>query len=366
MNPQEQKNIQKEAGKFQKNLVKKEEKIFLSKDEMNPWAVLKEQAYLALKSGFLPQSIKTPEQAVIIALKGRELGIPTMQALSQINVIQGKPSLSAELILALIYRGCPTAEINTISRNEHECSIEARRKPADKFFKFQFTLDDAKKMLLDGKDNWRKQPKTMLHWRVVSMMGREMFPDCLMGASYTPDELQDGGEVQVEELPDGTIETTATVTAPAPIPATPEKTQTKANQEEKKPLTGAVPPKDASSPQRSSPPSATAPAPSPAKKLTEVQAKNYAQSVVKLGAVNGIDDNLFREYIHQKYSVASTKDLTEKQFLDLINKLRSFLPAKDGNREVIAQLEAFKFEVSLARPNTDEELLNDKGQEKLI
>jgi hypothetical protein len=66
------------------------------------------------------------------------------------------------------------------------------------------------------------------------------------------------------KLPDGTIETTATVTAPAPIPATPEKTQTKANQEEKKPLTGAVPPKDASSPQRSSPPSATAPAPSPA------------------------------------------------------------------------------------------------------
>ena len=33
-----------------------------------------------------------------------------MQALSQINVIKGKPTMSAELMLAMIYRECPTVE----------------------------------------------------------------------------------------------------------------------------------------------------------------------------------------------------------------------------------------------------------------
>jgi hypothetical protein len=57
-----------------------------------------------VKSGLLPQSIKTPEAAVVIILKGRELGIPPMEALNSISVIQGKPTVSPQLMLALIYR----------------------------------------------------------------------------------------------------------------------------------------------------------------------------------------------------------------------------------------------------------------------
>ena len=52
--------------------------------------------------GFLPQSIKSPEQALAIILQGRELGIGPMAALNNISIIQGKIStVSPQLMLAM-------------------------------------------------------------------------------------------------------------------------------------------------------------------------------------------------------------------------------------------------------------------------
>jgi len=47
-----------------------------------------------------------------------------------------------------------------------------------------------------NKDNWKKQPSTMLQWRCVSKVCRFMFPECLMGVSLTPEEL--GAEIDEE------------------------------------------------------------------------------------------------------------------------------------------------------------------------
>lgn len=62
------------------------------------------QADTYLKSGILPKCIKTKEQAVVVALQGRELGLPMMVALNNIYPINGAPMLSARLTLALIKR----------------------------------------------------------------------------------------------------------------------------------------------------------------------------------------------------------------------------------------------------------------------
>ena len=40
-------------------------------------------------TGFLPDSIRSPEQAFAIALKGRELGIPPMMAFAGLYIIKG-------------------------------------------------------------------------------------------------------------------------------------------------------------------------------------------------------------------------------------------------------------------------------------
>lgn len=158
---------------------------FPSVQEFN---TMKEMGQMAIKSGFLPAAIKTPEQAVVIMLKGRELGIGPMEAFSKISVIQGKPTIDAELMLSLIYRKVPGAVVNFLKTDDKECEIEAKR-PGGKFAKFKFTWDDAVRAKLTNKQNWQTYPTAMVRARCISAMARAIFPDALSGASYTPEEL---------------------------------------------------------------------------------------------------------------------------------------------------------------------------------
>lgn len=149
---------------------------------------MKELGQMAIKSGFLPVSVNTPEKAVIIMLKGRELGIPPMHAFSSIAVVNGKPTMSAELMLSMIYRNVPGALVNFLTTNESACMIEAKR-PGGKATEFSFTMDDAKRANLAGKGPWQTYPAAMLRARCISAMARAMFPDALSGVVYTPEEL---------------------------------------------------------------------------------------------------------------------------------------------------------------------------------
>lgn len=159
--------------------------------------VLRRLGEMAVKSGFLPQSINTPDKAVIIMLKGKELGIPPMQAFSSIAVVNGKPTMSAELMLALIYKNVPSAEIVFQETTDKACVVVAKRK-AGMGSTFSFTIEDAKRADLLRKGPWVQYPAAMLRARCISAMARAMFPDAIMGVSYTPEEM--GAEVNEEGI----------------------------------------------------------------------------------------------------------------------------------------------------------------------
>lgn len=173
------------------------------------WSQMKDIAMMAVKSGLLPKAVDTPEKAVIIALKGRELGLPPMVSFSHINVIQGKPTMSAEIMLAYIYKDHPTADIKIVERSETRCEIHARRPHEESYSKFIWDLDRAKKMQLIGKDNWVKQPGTMMFWRAITEMKRAKFPEVLMGIDYSTEELE-------ESLPKDVTPKTVTPTITEP------------------------------------------------------------------------------------------------------------------------------------------------------
>jgi len=170
-----------------------------TKDE---WAFLKEQAAMAVKSGLLPRAVDTAEKATIIALKGREMGIPPMQAFSHIHVVDGKPTMSAELMLAQIYKHCHGAIINYLSSDDKKCEIEATR-PGHKMAKFAYTIDEARLAGLLNKHNWKSYPAAMLRARTIAIVARAVFPDAIHGVSYTPEELgaETDDEGQVVVLP---------------------------------------------------------------------------------------------------------------------------------------------------------------------
>ena len=162
-------------------------------------AQIREKADLLLKSKFLPSAIQTVEQAITIILTGRELGLGLMESLRSINVIQGKPCLSAQLMLALCQK---TGELEDMKVNETpgQCQTTIIRKGRSPYT-YTFSMDDARALKLDTKDNWIKQSKTMLRWRSLSGNLRVSFADAICGL-YTDDEAEDiiAPRVEAEEV----------------------------------------------------------------------------------------------------------------------------------------------------------------------
>ena len=150
-------------------------------------------ADMLVKSGMLPTNIKSKEAAAAIILKGRELGIPTMEAFSLINVIQGKPTISPQGMIALARR---TKELEDISiSDENDTAVVVVKRKGQSPFKTTFSAKDAAAMQLANKDNWQKQPRVMRQWRAISANFRITFPD-VIGGMYTPEEL--GAEIDDE------------------------------------------------------------------------------------------------------------------------------------------------------------------------
>jgi hypothetical protein len=191
-----------------------------------------EQAWLLAdrfsRTEFVPAALKgKPEAVMACMLAGRELGIGPMQALQKIHIIQGRPTLSAELMASLVRRA--GHRIRTIERSATAATVEgARSDDPDAAEKITWTIEDAKRAKLDGKDNWKAYPSAMLWARAVSALCRQLFPDVLAGMSYTPDEIGPAstdatwgdpvtGEVYdpIEEDPGAG----AVTTTPAPAPA---------------------------------------------------------------------------------------------------------------------------------------------------
>ena len=171
------------------------------------FAVMLRQAEMLVKTNFLPQAIKSPEQALAIMLTGRELGIPAMAALNTINIIQNKPTISPQLMLALIERSGQLEDIRIQPKNSTNGTIDyvsctMKRKGRSDHTEI-FGMLEAVKLQLNNKDNYKKQPATMFKWRAVAACARVVFPDVILGL-YTPDEM--GAEVtetgEVDAIPE--------------------------------------------------------------------------------------------------------------------------------------------------------------------
>ncbi len=160
------------------------------------YSQLKDQARAVVKSGLAPKSVNTPaEKVLVIAMKGRELGVPMMQALSQIHIVEGKPTISAELMVALVQRA--GHKLRVLETSSEKCVVEgARRDDPEYPQRLEWSMDDARKAGVAGKNTWKNYPAAMLRARAISALCRFAFADVLMGASYTPEEL--GAEVDEE------------------------------------------------------------------------------------------------------------------------------------------------------------------------
>lgn len=147
----------------------------------------------------LPQGM-TPEQAVVACAKGAELGIPPMQAIGTIPVINGRPTLEAKLMLALAYRRLPSFDYRVEKWTREGCTLVGRRSPAHSETRVTFDSDDAKAASLLGKGPWKAHPKAMFFARASAMLVRAVAPDVFAGL-YTPDEAEFGAAPDADDTP---------------------------------------------------------------------------------------------------------------------------------------------------------------------
>jgi hypothetical protein len=159
---------------------------------VSEWDVIRHQGKVLVESQFLPVAINTWQKATAVIMYGKELGIGPMEACQSIDVIQGKPTQKPQSMKAMVHKKLPGAIFRPVKLTNEEAVYEAAR-PGDPPMEFSFTIKDAERLGLTTKDNWKKQPKVMLSWRCIANVCRTVFPDCMSGVSYTPEEL--GAEV---------------------------------------------------------------------------------------------------------------------------------------------------------------------------
>lgn len=159
-------------------------------------------AQLLVASRLLPKSVTTPEAAFVIMATGRELGLTTMQAFRSIHVVDGKPALSADLLLGMIKsKRSVCSYFMLVESTEDVARYRTKRVGEPDSTEMQFTIADARRAGLTDRDNWRKYPAAMLRARCIASLARAVYPDLAMGL-YDPDEL-------AREAP---------VTSPPPVP----------------------------------------------------------------------------------------------------------------------------------------------------
>lgn len=151
-----------------------------------------EMAGVLCKSGLIPQGLNTPEKVFVALQWGHELGLSPMVAVNNVSVINGKPTLSADIMSAVVKRSPEYGGIKWIemSDTKAECEITRILPNGEKEVQRScFTMDDAVKAGLAGRDVWKKYPRRMLKHRCLSYGLKDVFPDLLAGL-YDPEEME--------------------------------------------------------------------------------------------------------------------------------------------------------------------------------
>lgn len=130
----------------------------------------------------------SPQQALVISLAGRDLGFSYTQALRAFSIIKGKPTLTADgMVAAVLSRGV-CEWFRPVEISDVAATWEAKRIGCDAV-RYTFTMQDAERAGLVS-DMYRRHPRRMLSARAKAYLARDLFPEVLLGL-VTEDEADE-------------------------------------------------------------------------------------------------------------------------------------------------------------------------------
>jgi len=164
-----------------------------------------EMANLLAKSNMVPKDyIGNPGNIIVAIQWGAEIGLPPLQAMQNLAVINGRPALWGDAVMALV-RGSGLLEDfrEEVTDQGATCTVKRRgEQPVSR----HFSVEDAKKAGLWGKQGpWQQYPKRMLQMRARSWAIRDVFTDVLKGINIKEvledDEVKHMGQAEI--IPNG-------------------------------------------------------------------------------------------------------------------------------------------------------------------
>lgn len=158
--------------------------------ETTSFELVQRQAKMFLQSGYF-KNVKDMAQACVKMEIARSVGLHPIQGLMGIHFVQERLTFEASIMAAVAKRA--GYEFRAVSHSEAGAKIAVHNKRGDKLGESEFTLADATRAGLTGKDNWKKYPKNMVWARAMANACRWYCSDAFGGPVYTPEEL--GAEV---------------------------------------------------------------------------------------------------------------------------------------------------------------------------
>jgi hypothetical protein len=195
------------------------------------FAEAKDFASELANSNLVPKNYAGKPLDILVAIQwGTEIGLAPMQALQNISVINGKPSVYGDAAMALVQshpacegveeffegEGTPNPVAVCIAHRKNRKPVTAR-----------FSVEDAKRAGLWNKQGpWTSYPKRMLQMRARGFALRDAFPDALKGL-ITTEEAQDYPDAakpaEIKDIPRNPLDAIA---PPKPIEETYEVLET--------------------------------------------------------------------------------------------------------------------------------------------
>ena len=171
-------------------------------------------------SSMVPRAYQGKPQDIMVCVQwGYEIGLAPMQALQNIAVINGKPSVYGDAAMALVQASPVCEGVEEYIEGEgtaNPVAVCIANRKGRKPVTARFSVEDAKRAGLWGKQGpWQAYPKRMLAMRARGFALRDAFPDVLKGL-ITAEEAQDfPDEAKPRQTQDITPRNPLDVIAPA-------------------------------------------------------------------------------------------------------------------------------------------------------
>ena len=155
---------------------------------------MRSMAQAIVKSGFY--GFKSEDQVMAIMAVAQAENKHPATVVQEYDIIQGRPALKSQAILARFQLAGGKDEYNTYTDEKEEMTFSHG---AGGTLTLSWTMKQAHDIGLAKKDNWKNYPRAMLAARVISEGVRRVYPACILG-HYAVEEVMDFDKSYKEPL----------------------------------------------------------------------------------------------------------------------------------------------------------------------